>query len=123
MGRFLRRIVLFFERLNFSEVSNLHASFKQYYEDGIACLTEAIASPPVPQQGQQQQGHQEEGGPDESCDDDVEVEVSFVNCKTAAAATSNGLLNIASMGAVSRQQAELYIRYSMLQTWGNHKLH
>ncbi|KAH1010433.1 hypothetical protein HUJ05_004732 [Dendroctonus ponderosae] len=36
IGHFLRRFIVFFEKLTFSEVSILHAAYTIYYEEGIA---------------------------------------------------------------------------------------
>ena len=36
VGLFLRRIILSFDKLNFSEVSHLYHNFKEYYEQGMS---------------------------------------------------------------------------------------
>ena len=126
VGRFLRRIVIFFERLNFSEVANLHADFQRYYEAGKPSLTEATSmAATVPSQVTPSVTDTPErlskDTPPPPPELDVSAEIAHINNlekvsaalsehKSATAVTSDGLLNIADMGKVSRQQAELYIR-------------
>jgi len=125
VGRFLRRIVIFFERLNFSEVANLHADFQRYYEAGKPSLTEATSmAATVPSQVTPSVTDTPErlskDTPPPPPELDVSAEIAHINNlekvsaalsehKSATAVTSDGLLNIADIGKVSRQQAELYI--------------